>query len=293
MTDLIHLKSGALIAGILPSLGASIAYFRQHATPLLRDTPQAAIAAGDSRAFSAFPLIPFSNRIRAGAFSFAGQTVILGRDAEDPRHALHGTARFYPWAVTRQTESFLRCALDYSPQNLDWPFAYHAWQSFWLMPDRLRITLGLRNLHHGNAPAGIGLHPYFFRSTSATLRFGAGFVWAKDAQDIPAHSIPDDGRFNFDKHHPIEPRLIDNDYGAWGGRVEISAPDRPALTLTGSKQFTHLVLYTPEQKPYFAAEPVTHRPDALNPNGDPRDQGMTILRPGEALEGTIDILVTP
>ena len=43
----------------------------------------------------------------------------------------------------------------------------------------------------------------------------------------------------------------------------------------------------------LAAEPVTHRPDALNPNGDPRDQGMTILRPGEALEGTIDILVTP
>jgi aldose 1-epimerase len=75
--------------------------------------------------------------------------------------------------------------------------------------------------------------------------------------------------------------------------LEIAAPERPLLTLTGSKGFSHLVLFTPEGKPYFAAEPVTHRPDALNPNGDPRDQGMTILRPGEALEGVIEIVVKP
>lgn len=290
---MINLKSGALSLGILPSLGASIAYFRHGETPLLRDTPEQAIAAQDGRAFSAFPLIPFSNRIRAGAFSFEGEHYELGRDAEDPRHALHGTARFYPWAVTRQTENFARCTLDYSPQNLDWPFAYHAWQTFLLMEDRLRVTLGLRNLHRGNAPAGIGLHPYFARAPGEALRFDAGFVWAKDAQDIPTHSVPDDGRFNFEHRHAIEPGLIDNDYGAWRGVAEISAPERPLLTMKASKQFTQLVLYTPAGKAYFAAEPVTHRPDALNPNGDARDQGMTILRPGEALEGVIEIVVRP
>ncbi len=292
MDSLLHLRAGALSLGVCPALGASIAYFRHNAMPILRDTPAEAITTGDGRLFSAFPLIPYSNRIRAGAFTWGGTAYQLGRDAEDPRHALHGTSRFAPWAVTRHTETYLRCALEYSPQNLDWPFAFHAWQVFMLHGDRLRIGLGLRNIHHTAAPAGLGLHPYFARVPGAGLRFDAAYVWAKDDQDIPTRSFPDSGRFNFEQRHAIEPELIDNDYGGWGGVAEISAPGRPVITLKADKIFNQLVLYTPEQRPYFAAEPVTHRPDAINPNGDLHDSGMTVLQPGEALEGVVEIMAT-
>jgi len=290
---MIHLSAGALSLGVDPQLGASIAYFRHGDLALLRDTPAEAIAARDGRAFSAFPLIPFSNRIRAGAFEWRGERYQIGRDAEDPRHALHGNARFFPWAVTRQTETYLRCALEYSPQNQDWPFAFHAWQVFMLAGDRLRVALGLRNVHRAAAPAGLGLHPYFARVPGAGLRFEAGYVWEMDAQDIPVRSIPDSGRWSFENRHALDDGLIDNDYGGWGGVVEISAPERPVLTLKASKVFSQLVLFTPEQKPYFAAEPVTHRPDGINPNGDVHDLGMSVLQPGEALEGVVEIIVTP
>jgi aldose 1-epimerase len=290
--SLLHLRAGALSLGVCPARGASIAYFRHNTIPILRDTPAAAITTGDGRLFSAFPLIPYSNRIRAGAFTWGGTAYQLGRDAEDPRHALHGTSRFAPWAVTRHTETYLRCALEYSPQNLDWPFAFHAWQVFMLHGDRLRIGLGLRNIHHAAAPAGLGLHPYFARVPGAGLRFDAAYVWAKDDQDIPTRSFPDSGRFNFEQRHAIEPELIDNDYGGWGGVAEISAPGRPVITLKADKIFNQLVLYTPEQRPYFAAEPLTHRPDAINPNGDLHDSGMTVLQPGEALEGVVEIMAT-
>jgi aldose 1-epimerase len=276
---------------VAPSLGAGIYYFRRNSIPLLRDTPEAAVRAGNVRAFSAFPLIPFSNRIRAAAFTYCGTHYRIARDTEDTGHALHGTARFFPWQVASQTESTLRCTLDYTPQNLDWPFAYQSWQNFQLLEDRLRVTIGLRNMHNFAAPFGIGLHPYFVRASSASLRFDAGYVWAKDDQDIPTHSIPDAGRFSFTNRHAIDDGLIDNDYGGWNGVLEISASEHPVLTLKASGVFSHLVLFTPTAKPYFAAEPVTHRPDAINPNGDPRDTGMTILEPGEVLEGEIEIIV--
>jgi aldose 1-epimerase len=289
MQDLIHLRAGPLTLGVKPSLGASIAYFRHGDAPILRDTPDSAV---DGRDFSCFPLIPFSNRIRAAAFSFAGQRHLIARDAEDPRHALHGTSRFMPWQETARTATTLSCTLEVTPQNLDWPFFYQAWQHFELLPDRLRLSLGLRNTHSSAAPFGIGLHPYFFRAPGTVLRFSASYVWAKDGQDIPTHAIPDGGRFNFAHRHAID-GAIDNDYGGFGGAVEITAPGRPRVTLSASPVFTQLVLFTPEGKPYFAAEPVTHRPDGINPNGDALDEGMTILNPGETLEGSVEFMVEP
>jgi aldose 1-epimerase len=286
----IEIGKAGLRLGVEPGMGASIAWFTNAGVSILRETPADAIRSLDGRRFSAFPLIPFSNRIRAGRFSFCGKSFTLARDAEDPRHALHGTARFKPWQVARQKADNARFTLDYAPQHLDWPFAYHAWQDFLLLPDRLRLEIGIRNTGPAEAPAGIGLHPYFVRHDPAFLHFQAGYVWGKDVEDIPIHSEPDAGQFDFVRRRPIGDGLIDNDYGGWDGKLDIASAGQ-RLSLLGSGAFTHLVLFTPREKPYFAAEPVSHRPDAVNPNGDAKDHGMAVLRPGESLAGIIEILV--
>jgi len=287
---MIEIRNGALNLGVEPAMGASIAWFRKSGAAILRETPASAISLCDGRAFSAFPLIPFSNRIRAGKFSFGGKNFTLARDAEDPRHALHGTARFKPWHVERHATDNARFSLDYAPRAGDWPFAYHALQDFLLLPDRLRLSIGMRNTGAVAAPAGIGLHPYFVRNDPVFLNFDAGYVWGKDGEDIPTHSVPDAGRFDFLKRRPIGDGLIDNDYGGWDGTVDIVRGDQ-RLKLLGSAAFTHLVLFTPREKPYFAVEPVSHRPDAINPNYDPQDHGMAVLRPGESLSGVIEIIL--
>jgi aldose 1-epimerase len=287
---IIEIRNGSLSLGIAPEIGASIAWFRHAGLAVLRETPGDAIRRLDGRAFSAFPLIPFSNRIRGGNFSFDGKNYSLARDAEDPRHALHGTARFKPWRVQWQNADHARFALEYMPQAGDWPFAYEAWQDFLLLPDRFRLLIGMRNTGTTAAPAGIGLHPYFVRRDPVFLHFAAAYVWGKDAEDIPTHSEPDAGRFAFLQRRPIGDGLIDNDYGAWGGTVDIQG-DGQHLRLLAGDAFSHLVLFTPAEKPYFAAESVTHRPDAINPNYDPEDHGMAVLQPGESLAGTIEIIL--
>jgi aldose 1-epimerase len=284
------LRAGELSLGVEPDKGASLAFFRHGALSLLRETPAGAT---DERDYAALPLIPFSNRIRGAQFAFGGVNYTIARDAEDPRHALHGTARFYPWAVVAQSEHTLGFQLDYTPQNFDWPFAYRATQTFRLRPDGLHVRMRIENTGTVPAPAGLGWHPYFVRVPGTALNFDARYVWEKDAQDIPDHSVPDEGRFDFGVTHALDEVAIDNDYGGWGGRLRITAPGRPQLRVSAGPVFTHLVLFTPQGKPYLATEPVSHRPDAIHPNGDARDEGMAVLAPGEALEGTIDVELVP
>ncbi len=284
---MITLEKGALSLGVNPAIGASVGHLRWRGVAVLRET-----AAGETegRNYAAFPLVPFSNRIRSRRFSFAGRDYVLGRDAEDPRHALHGMARFYPWEVVGQGPAWLECRVAVTPQILGWPFAYQASQRFELREDRLRLTLGVRNTGREAAPFGMGWHPYFVRVPGMSVRFAAAYVWEKDAADIPVRSVPDAGRFDFARWHEVRGPKIDNDYGGFGGRVEMRGPGL-AVALTATAAFSELVLFTPEGKPYLAAEPVSHRPDAVNPNGDARDAGMTVLAPGEIMEGVVEIIL--
>jgi aldose 1-epimerase len=292
--SLITLSHRDLRLELLPELGASIASFRQDDFAIFRETSPEAIAARDGRAFSCFPLIPYSNRIRHGAFCFAGQCYNLTRDDEDPRHALHGTARFHAWRLVEQAADRARCEFAFPGHNPEWPFPYEAWQVFTLAADRLVIEIGVRNTHSAPAPAGLGLHPYFIRHQSVLAQFNAAYVWEKDAEDIPLRSVPDTGRFDFGRGHAIsQADLIDHAYGGWDQRAVIAWPRQKCrLLIQADPIFRDVILYTPVGREYFAMEPVTHRPDAINPTDDPKDAPMTVLPPGGALSGRVAFILS-
>jgi len=291
---MITLETGRLRLALLPELGASIASFHDGDFQVFRETPPDAISARDGRGFSCFPLIPYSNRIRDGRFTFAGKAYALKHDEEDPRHAMHGTARFHPWRLVEHGAGSATCEFSFPGHNDEWPFPYHAWQVFSLAHDRLVIEIGIRNTHTDAAPAGLGLHPYFLRHGGVTLQFNAGYVWKKDAEDIPIRSIPDAGKFDFISGHAISASdLIDHAYGLWDQRATLAWPaHNRRLTIEADSIFHDVVVYTPSFRKDFAAEPVTHRPDALNPNGDGNDVAMAILPPGGTLGGRVAFILT-
>jgi len=286
---MITLENGRLRLALLPELGASIASFHDGEFQVFRETPPDAIAAKNGRAFSCFPLIPYSNRIRDGRFTFAGKAHALQHDQEDPRHAMHGTARFHPWRLVEHSAGSATCDFSFPGHNDEWPFPYRAWQVFTLAQDRLVIEIGIRNTHTSPAPAGLGLHPYFLRHGGVTLQFNAGYVWEKDSEDIPIRSIPDAGKFDFLSGHAISASdLIDHAYGGWDQHATLAWPAyNRQLRIEADSIFRDIVVYTPTGRDDFAAEPVTHRPDALNPNGDKNDANMAILPPGGTLCGRV------
>jgi len=106
-----------------------------------------------------FPLLPFSNRIANGSFTFAGRDIVLAKNMPGEKHVLHGMGWLSEWGVVGLNES--ACHLRHCHTPNEWPWAYEANQHISLTQNGLRLELSITN--HGDSimPAGLGFHPFF------------------------------------------------------------------------------------------------------------------------------------
>jgi len=282
------LTAGSLRLDVLPSLGGAVARFTASDFPIFREQPAAIASVSDC---ASFPLIPFSNRIRNGRFSFDGTQYQIPVDKRDAGFANHGHARHLPWEVVAASPEALTLRFKQLAPAPSWPFAFTAEQVFSLTPDGLTLHARLRNDAARPAPAGIGFHPYFTRLAGTKLSFAADCLWETDAVDIPVRRETPAGRFDFARPKALEAKLINHAYGGWNGLAEITHPSGPRIAIRAGGAFDHLILFTPEGKDFFGFEPVSHRPDGVNPLPDLRDTGMTILPPGAWLEGSMMVTI--
>jgi len=283
MTTTIHLQSGRQRLPLVPAIGGSVAAFFAEGpggrVDWLRPMPEAARAAGDVLEAACFPLFPFSNRIRRGAFAFEGRDVRMVHRYDN---AEHGHGWLSAWRVEGSCADRATLALE-RRASADWPFAYRATQEFLLHPGRLEMRIAIRNTGAIRMPAGMGIHPYFPRTPRTTLRAGIDAIWETDAEVLPTELVP--------AAPPRDPRAglavdqvaLDNCFAGWDGRAEIDWPERKAgLSMRAAGPLGFLVVYTPPGEPYFCAEPVSNATDAFNLAAAGRgDTGMVVLAPGE------------
>jgi aldose 1-epimerase len=92
--DLITLRAGNAAVDLAPDAGGAVTRYwleRGRVTrEWLRPTPAGVLRAGAPYRAAAFPLVPYSNRIRAGRFSFRGRGVVEPLNRPPERHAIHG-----------------------------------------------------------------------------------------------------------------------------------------------------------------------------------------------------------
>lgn len=287
---LITLAAGAMRLGIAPGCGGAIAFWRHGDVALLRGRRPAPNGAQTVRDYASYPLIPFSNRIGAGRFSFGGEDFQLPRDERDPRHALHGNALYAAWEVMEERPSQARLRLRYVPgaPDVPWfPFAYEAEQSYRLSPEGLEIGLSLRNTGARVCPAGFGHHLYFPRHEGAVLRFNAAGYWTNGPDGLP-RARAEDLRAAFAAGEAVGARVLDHCFYGWDGAAEIAYPAAGyGLRLHASAALRHAVLFTPEGRDFFAFEPVSHSNDAINRVAISGGGAMRCLAPGEEMTARI------
>ncbi len=240
---------------------------------------QGPVAAGDS---ACYPLVPFSNRIRDGRFSFEGRDFQLARNFAPAPHAIHGHGWEGLWQVAGRGDDHL--TLSFAHVAEDWPSAYRAEQRFELQDGSLAVTLTLTNSGRQAMPAGLGLHPYFPRRPGCRLTAPVGQMWATDAEVMPTELVsPTAGADPAAGLLPDEAAL-DNCFTGFAGRAVIDWPEqRRRLTLEADAALRFLVVFTPPGRDFFCVEPVSHCTDAVNLAAAGRDDtGLKVLRPGES-----------
>jgi len=276
----IRLHSGAWEAELRPEIGGALAALRWRGRDVLRPMPAGATSPLDS---ACFPLVPYCNRIRDGAFAWLGDEVQLPANFPPEPHSLHGFGWEQPWRVESQAE--FKCALVHEHAGLGprpwkraltaWPWAYRAEQRVRLGPKGCAITLDLSNRSNVPMPAGLGLHPYFPRGPETRVQFAANGMVAVGPDLIPTGEFAaDDLLADWEEGTPLPPQTVDHCFLLWGGRASI-ADDRGTISLA-ARGAPMLHVFAPADGGALCLEPVSHMPDALNQ--DPA--GMIALPPG-------------
>jgi aldose 1-epimerase len=285
--DLITLRAGGASVQIAPAAGGAIARYwhdRSGATWAWLQPPPP--RPGVSGAAAAFPLVPYSNRIRDGRFSFRGHTVQLPLNFPPERHSIHGQAWQGAWRPIEVTATEAR--LEYEHPAGAWPWRYRVTQCVTLTPERLAVALALTNESVEVMPAGLGWHPYFARTPRATITADVRAMWLTDDEMLP--TVLDAARAaDLARGIAVERVALDNCCVGWSGRAGLAWPEAGArLTMTAEPPLDRLVVFTPPRRAFFCVEPVSHVTDAFNLAAAGRsDTGMRTLEPGETLRATI------
>jgi aldose 1-epimerase len=292
-TTTLTLASGSLGLQIAPGAGGALARFWREAEgggpplELLRPASAEALARGDPFAMASFPLVPYSNRIRDGRFTFAGRAVSQARNRPPDRHPLHGHGWQAAWRPTDVTAD--TAVLEYHHPADAWPWPYRAVQRLALTPRHLTVELALTNEADTPMPAGLGHHPYVPRTPRTTLTAAVERIWLTDVEIMPTALVaPEPGR-DPRVGLAVDTQALDNCFTGWGGRAVVTWPERHAeLTIAAGPPFGCLVVYTPPGRDFFCVEPVSHVTDAFNLAAAGRaDTGMQVLAPGETLRTTV------
>jgi len=295
------LENEYLRAVLDPANGASLLAFQgRKGDGWLPLTPDAREPGCDLKCAS-FLMVPYSNRIENGSFSFGGQQYRLERGGE---HAIHGDVRARPWKVDEQASDRLCCAFDSAEhERVNWPWPFSARAEYSLEGRTFTSRLSLRNDGDRAMPGGFGWHPYFSRALTEPgepvhLCFRAEAAYPdENGNRIPSGPPePLAPHQDFSAERPLAPdNFLDTCCRGYDGKGHIAWPRSNArLRFDCSPACAHLVLYNPAGKPYFAAEPVTNANDGVNllARGD-AGCGTVVLEPGASLEARFSLHLEP
>jgi aldose 1-epimerase len=272
-TTSIELRAGELRLALRADLGGAIAGLWRSGEPVLRSTEAAALES--SRLAGCFPLAPYSNRLGYRRFRWQGAEYTTAPNFDDNPHSVHGLAWQRPWAVLRQSESEAELKLVHAP-DADWPFPFELSQRFVLTAGALEAHLVFTNTGKTPQPVGLGWHPYFPKRHRSRLHIELSERWDNDASGLPTRKVPQPG-IDGDVAH----LAFDNCFEGWRGPARIR-DEKLSLRLTSS--LPYLVVFTPDTRPYFCVEPVSHVSNAIHMS-DPAAHGLRTVAPGASCDG--------
>ena len=244
---------------------------------------------------SSFVLIPYSNRLRDGRFSFADKSYQL-RNAE--KHAIHGDVRDRPLTVLEHTEDGV--VLEFNSQevsDLNFPFRFSARVTYALVGFELTSRIKLMNTGNEPMPAGCGFHPYFHRRLPGStgeveLQIKVGGVYPGDTPLPTGPAVPIGPEQDFSIQRSLN-RVLDHCFAGWDRRALIEWPGSGVTARIQADQgMEHVILFSPEGQDFFALEPVTNSNDGFNLLAQGYTNcGVVILKPGEALNTGFRIFI--
>jgi aldose 1-epimerase len=247
-------------------------------------------------------LFPTPNRVRDARMVFEGQSFEF--EANSERNFIHGLVKGRPWR-SGEVKADARGAsaevfIDWDETQPEWrrfPIKHRLTVSYALHREGLRIGFAVQNQSEQRLPFGFALHPYFRvpgERRHVLVEVPAETRMEADKLLPTGKLLPVAGtRFDLRRATTIEGLELDD---VFFGVVPAKPPafelrDKGLrVTLGGSKEFTHVVLYTPPGRPFFCVENQTSSTDAHNlwAQGLKKESHLLVVDKGKTARGQLD-----
>ena len=108
IAEQVHLRNKVWSLTVLPDKGACVSSCQCFGFPVMHSGNLKQIETGNIFSASCFPMVPYSNRIENGIFSFQGQTQHIQKNHPDNIFPIHGSGWEKSWQIDRETLSIRR-----------------------------------------------------------------------------------------------------------------------------------------------------------------------------------------
>ncbi len=284
--DLVTLSNAHLRAQVLPAIGGGLARL----DVLGANGPRAllrGLEAGEGvpipSQLACFPLVPWSNRIGNGGFTFEGRRIALAPNRAGEPCPIHGEGWQQSWQVESQAADSVALLLARRDHQ---PFSYEARLDYTLAGPSLEVRLAVRNCGERTLPFGLGLHPWMPRSQGVLLRAQARATWQRGPDGLPCEQMAIPEEWDFSDFRRLPERGIDNVFSGWDGAAQMVWPET-GLGLRIRADMAYYIVYTRPGADFFCFEPVDHMINAHNLEGGPAAHGLSLLAPGQTLVRTV------
>jgi len=286
---------------LLPEIGGAVARLAWRGIEILRPMPASQVPAPIDavRHTCAYPLLPWSNRIRDGQLHWRGAVYPLATnsplDTRDSPHPIHGIGWQQRWQVIAHDSRHAALGYEFAARGAEaqsWPFAHRGRQDFTLAGNTLTLDLALTSTvassvalagavaltvpstgsSKTNSPApievpgGLGWHPFFVAEADAELFCPVRAHWLADDQRLPIRPEPVPAAWHFPhRAQRVSSLVLDSGFAEWSGHAQLRRPAAGVIvTIAATLPLRHLVLFRRADAPWIAIEPVSHMTDAFN-----------------------------
>jgi aldose 1-epimerase len=292
-----------LEARIVPDAGSNLYSLKVGGTELLVQPAEWGVTPSLRYGFPV--LFPTPNRVRDSKFTFDGQTYTFAPN--ERTNFIHGLVHMLPWQSAAPSSDADSASVE---TFLDWdsrqkgfgsfPIQHRLSLRFALDAHGVKLTFTVQNRDDKRLPFGLGFHPWFqiLGSRAET------YVCVPAQKHMQAEGLLPTGKLEtldgspYDLRKPVSLEQLKLDDVYWGLNPD-AAPRYEArdksirVTLIGSSEFTHMVVYTPAERPFFCMENQTCSTDAhnLHSRGLAKEAHLLIADKGKSISGWVYVKV--
>lgn len=292
------------VAEFLPEMGSNLWRFAVGGTEYIDG---AARADGRTILLGTPILYPTPNRVRDAHFAFGGR--VYAFTPNNGPHFIHGLVREELWEVDEPIVGMesvsVTTRIIFEPTRSFWesfPIGNTLELTYTLGAGAVRFRFTVNNDDgYQLLPFGLAIHPYFhIHGGRDAVRIQVpAQKWMEAENLLPTGRLVDLEEGPADLRRPTPLAALNLDDVFWG--LSESRPQTiyyddlgKRVTLTASDFFTHSVVYTPPERPFFCIENQSSSTDAHNlySRGMEHEAHLTVLPPGASLSAWIEMAVS-